>query len=116
MLLFVYGTLMRGEPAHALLGDSIYLGEARTVPGFTLVDLGPYPALLRLGQGTAWGELYELPTVLLGTLDDYEDCPALYRREEIVLEDERRATTYLGPNSWHREFQSIPSGNWRHRR
>jgi gamma-glutamylcyclotransferase (GGCT)/AIG2-like uncharacterized protein YtfP len=58
MRLFVYGSLLFGEIHNARLGGSRLLGEARTEPRYTLVDLGPYPALLDEGTTSVSGELY----------------------------------------------------------
>jgi len=58
-LLFVYGTLMRGFPLHALLeGRADSLGDGE-VAGL-LFDLGRYPAALRDGGGVVRGEVYRL--------------------------------------------------------
>jgi gamma-glutamylcyclotransferase (GGCT)/AIG2-like uncharacterized protein YtfP len=54
MNLFVYGSLLSGETHAARLASSRLLGEARTEARYTLVDLGPYPALLE-GGSTALG-------------------------------------------------------------
>ena len=50
MLLFVYGTLRRGEPNHRELGEARFLGRARTAPVYELVDLGSFPGLLEGGS------------------------------------------------------------------
>ncbi len=58
-LLFVYGTLMRGFPLHALLeGRADFVG-AGEVSGL-LFDLGRYPAALPDGGGVIRGEVYRL--------------------------------------------------------
>lgn len=80
-LLFVYGTLMRGFPLHALLvgrADSVGDGE---VAGL-LFDLGRYPAALRDGGGVIRGEVYRLkdPGLWL-TLDSAEG--SRYHRGEV---------------------------------
>lgn len=44
-LIFVYGTLMKGERNHdRFLGDSAYAGAA-VLSGYALFDLGSYPAI-----------------------------------------------------------------------
>ena len=46
---FVYGTLLAGEPNHRLLEAASFVGPAETPPVFLLVDLGPFPALVACG-------------------------------------------------------------------
>lgn len=80
-LLFVYGTLMRGFPLHALLegrADSVDEGE---IAGL-LFDLGRYPAALRDGGGLIRGEVYRLKDPgLWQTLDSAEG--SRYHRGEV---------------------------------
>ena len=91
---FVYGTLMTGQANHRVLAelDAVRLGEARTVASRTLVDLGPYPALLPASpdrdadRGRVVGELFEVAEAALEVLDVFEGCPDLYVRERIALE------------------------------
>lgn len=73
--LFLYGTLMRGEPAHArfaLSARAAYVGDA-TVDG-RLYDLGGYPTLVP-GAGRVEGEVHRiLDPGLIAELDLYEAC------------------------------------------
>jgi len=80
MNLFVYGTLRRGEPAHALLRGAPLLAQCRTDPQFTLLDMGEYPALLEGGSTAVVGELYRVDQATLEELDRYEEAPELYLR------------------------------------
>src|SRR4051812_88896 len=54
-LLFFYGTLRRGERNHHVLAatGARFVGRAVTRDARRLVDLGPYPALLREGSAGA---------------------------------------------------------------
>ena len=72
--LFVYGSLKRGGRHHAELRGARFLGEARTVPGYTVEQLGEYPALVATGgsEGTVRGELFEVDDALLALLDEFE--------------------------------------------
>lgn len=98
---FVYGTLLRGGANHALLRElgARFLREARTAEPFTLVDLGPYPAMLprdaRRDTVPVSGELYEIPDASLAALDEFEGAPDLYTRETIALEGDATAFTYV---------------------
>ncbi|XXX79728.1 gamma-glutamylcyclotransferase family protein [Sorangium sp. So ce134] len=116
MPLFVYGTLMRGERSHGLLGRSPFLGAARTARSFELADLGAYPALVRGGSVAVVGELYEPDRETLASLDVYEGCPDLFQREAIELDGGARCEAYLMPAGQALRCPRIASGDWRARR
>ncbi|WP_437579216.1 gamma-glutamylcyclotransferase family protein [Sorangium sp. So ce887] len=116
MPLFVYGTLMRGERSHGLLGRACYLGVARTARSFELADLGAYPALVRGGSNAVLGELYEPDRETLASLDVYEGCPDLFRREPILLDGGAPCEAYLMPAGQALGCPRIDSGDWRARR
>lgn len=113
--LFVYGSLLRGERNHGRMEGAALLREATTEAAFDLVDLGPYPAMVRGGGTRVRGELYAVPAAMLGALDAFEDHPRLYRRSRIRLEDGSRVEAYLFPERLAASFPRIPSGSWRHR-
>lgn len=102
-LVFVYGTLMQEQPNHRVLVQirARHIGAALTASARTLVDLGPYPALLRREGGCpVAGELYEVDEDALAVLDAFEGCPDLYARERIRLVcegegEETEAWTYV---------------------
>jgi gamma-glutamylaminecyclotransferase len=115
VLLFVYGTLMRGESAHELLGPSArFVAEANTEPRFTLVDMGEYPALRDGGTSAVRGELYEIDAMLLPALDRYEDVPEMYERRLIAVQG-REALTYVLRAELGAGLGVIASGSWRDR-
>jgi gamma-glutamylcyclotransferase (GGCT)/AIG2-like uncharacterized protein YtfP len=117
MKVFVYGTLMRGEPAHALLGDARFVGAARTEPRYALVLLDGYPGLVEGGDTAIAGELYELTDgdeALLRELDRYEDAPELYTRM-LQRFGEHEAWVYLLRPELAAGRPSIASGDWRKR-
>lgn len=115
VLLFVYGTLMRGESAHSLLGSgALFVAEAHTEPQFTLVDMGEYPALLNGGATAVRGELYEIDAALLPALDRYEDVPQMYERQLIAVQG-REASTYVLRAELGTGLGVIDSGSWRDR-
>ena len=85
---FVYGTLKRGGSNHAFLAGQRYLGDARTVPGFTLYSLGDYPGMVRAPGDTAGvtGELWVVDDACLVELDRLEGLDeGLYERIDVVL-------------------------------
>ncbi|WP_415841932.1 gamma-glutamylcyclotransferase family protein, partial [Myxococcus xanthus] len=84
---FVYGTLLGGEPNHRLLRGARLIGPARTQPRFTLYDYGPFPALASRGKHAVEGEVYEVDALMLAALDRLESHPRFYRRTPITLDD-----------------------------
>jgi gamma-glutamylaminecyclotransferase len=111
-LLFVYGTLMAGEPSHALVAESAALGKALTEPAFELLDCGEYPAMIGGGATAITGELYSVSPETLDRLDEYEGHPSLFRRSLIALADGREVEAYLGTDTTERR-RVIPGGDWR---
>ncbi|XP_029941859.1 gamma-glutamylaminecyclotransferase B [Salarias fasciatus] len=94
-LLFVYGTLKRGQPNHHRLldpahGSAVFVAPALTVQRFPLIIATEYniPFLLNLpGDGNRiHGELYRIDASMLEFLDDFEGVPARYQRHPVELE------------------------------
>jgi gamma-glutamylaminecyclotransferase len=88
-LVFVYGTLKRGCSNHAQMAGQTFVGEARTVPGFRLYDLGGYPAIVALPEDRAGvtGEVWSVDPTALQRLDRFEGVhEGLYRREPLPLQ------------------------------
>lgn len=120
--LFLYGTLMRLGANHAVLVGcgARFVGEAQTATARTLIDLGPYPALLpedeARDRGSVHGEVFEVDDAALAELDAFEGCPTLYRREtiEVVLgKDAReRAFTYVLARRAPRDARTIADGRY----
>jgi gamma-glutamylaminecyclotransferase len=73
-ILFAYGTLKWGRRNHRLISDQRFVGAAVTEPRYRLIDLGPYPGLVRDDEhGLAVrGELWEVSRCCLLELDDFE--------------------------------------------
>lgn len=119
LLLFVYGTLMRGDDNHARLGGARFVGEAATTGAFELVDCGPYPAITRRAPRDVEsspgvvGELYELDPRHLPELDAYEGHPELFVRTAIELSDGRVAMAYVMSPDRAAGFPRVASGRWR---
>lgn len=102
-LVFVYGTLKRGEPNHHVLqpqpgdgpddpaGKAEFVSRGRTRAKFPLVIATRYniPHLLdRPGLGFhVEGEVYRVDEAMLQILDAFEDTPNYYQRcsEEILV-------------------------------
>lgn len=113
--LFVYGLLLKGEREHSLLEGAPLLGETRTASEHTLVDLDFYPALLMGGQVAVVGEVYGVSPELRFKLDVHHQCPALFRRVTVKLEDGTTAETYVMDDEKVRGKRRLRGGSWRGR-
>jgi len=114
-LVFVYGTLQRGESSHHYLVGARFVGQARTAPDFELVDLGEYPAMVLGGNTAVTGELYAVTARGLNHLDELEDHPEYFRRTDVQLADGRQVVSYILPDSQASPYPRIGSGSWRQR-
>lgn len=114
VLLFVYGTLRRGERAHGLVERTRALGVVRTLPRYELRNVGPFPALVAGGRTAVTGELYAVPAGLVARLDRYEGGD--FRRGIVALEDGGSAEAYFAGPELERLGEVIPSGDWLSRR
>src|ERR1700722_20050511 len=68
-LVFVYGTLLRGQPNHHFMKECRFVTAALTEPAFELVDLGPCPAMVLGGTQSISGEVYAVGREALEALD-----------------------------------------------
>jgi gamma-glutamylaminecyclotransferase len=114
-LVFVYGTLLVGQPNHRYLKGAQLLREARTLPQFLLYDLGPFPGLVRGGEYAIVGEVHQVDEPTLAMLDRLEGHPRFYRRTSIVLADGTQVETYLLTPEQVAGRPIIASGSWRAR-
>jgi gamma-glutamylcyclotransferase (GGCT)/AIG2-like uncharacterized protein YtfP len=112
-VVFVYGTLLAGEPNHRVLAGARFLGEAVTAPAFELVDLGPYPALVPGGATAVRGERYAVDDRGLARLDRLEGYPELYDRVEVALAGGERAIAYVMRPAQVAGRRRLASGCWR---
>lgn len=113
--LFVYGTLMRGERNHHMLGESPFLGEHRTANGFALRDLGGFPAMVRDGGGYVAGEVYLVDPETIRDIDALEGHPDWYERSSIRADDGSSVQAYLLTAKQVQGRRLIVSGDWRKR-
>ncbi len=109
-LLFVYGTLKRGQANHHRLRGARWVGDA-LLKGACLYDLGPFPMAI-LGEGEVGGELYAVAWTALPGLDAFEGCPRLYQRHWLPLADGRQAWVYLGLARQVRHSRRLSEGMW----
>lgn len=97
-LIFVYGSLRRGEQHHGQMEGAEFVGERRTRAFYRVVTyVEGYPALVRAAEGglPISGELYGVTNEHLARLDEFEECPTLYQRQSVSLEDGTEAQAYL---------------------
>jgi gamma-glutamylaminecyclotransferase len=113
--LFVYGSLMSGERDHALLARAKLLGPANTAPRYTLVDLAVYPALLNEGTTSVVGELYLVDAKTRFDTDVKKECPVLFQRVQITLDDGTTADAYCMAEDKVRGRRRIKNGSWKER-
>lgn len=117
--LFVYGSLMEGEPLHGYLAG-LDSRKAKTRGALYRLPAG-YPALVpEEGQGWATGELISLPSMRkFIVLDMVEGVDrGLYSRRKIQVEWQGQtihAWAYVMTLKQVEESQGthIPSGDWR---
>lgn len=109
-LVFVYGTLRRGEVNHYLLSGAEFCGVHLTRPRYRMLHLGTYPGVVAGGSSSIEGEIYRVDTKGLVKLDRLEAYPRLYTRK-LIPTHWGRAWIYLYRGS--RQSRSvIPSGSW----
>lgn len=113
--LFDYGSLLRGERDHDLLAGAEFLGEARTKPLYTLVDLGPYPAIFVGGSVSVLGELYRIDKKVRFAIDVRKECPVMFQRIKLELEGGKLVEGYVMREDQLRGRRRIKGGSFRDR-
>tara|TARA_Y100001956_G_scaffold45192_1_gene43991 strand:+ start:8185 stop:8532 length:348 start_codon:yes stop_codon:yes gene_type:complete len=108
-LLFVYGTLRKGESNQGFLEAAEFLGCHETPPEYALYDLGAYPAVTE-GHSSITGEVYLIDDETLARVDELEDVPVEYRREQIETPF-GRAWIYLYQDTSQLD-SLLASGDW----
>lgn len=109
---FVYGSLKKGFGNHEwCLGKADMLGEAETLPQYSLFSLGSFPGVRKGGVTAIQGELYDVSRDELDSLDSLEGHPSFYKRE-VIETSEGEAWIYLLPEDEYGEHETIPSGVW----
>ena len=96
-LIFVYGTLRKGQCNHHFLERSKFIGNAKTKLGYALYGSGvPFLSRTR-AVSQVIGEVYAVDNATLRRLDELEGHPDAYKREqaEAVLEDGTELTPWI---------------------
>jgi gamma-glutamylaminecyclotransferase len=109
-LLFVYGSLKRGERNHRMMSGAVFIAEALTVARYGFCVLGDYPALLRRGERAVAGELYRADARALRDLDLFEGVD--YVRDWVRLSDEREAQAYFLAPARTRAASPLTVDSW----
>lgn len=116
--IFVYGTLLRGEPNHARLAGDLFVRTAETKGKMYSVGYFPGVRFDQAGEVPIKGEVYDVTPESLQALDwlegYYADKPerSHYRRIEVELADGERVQTY----QYNRGVETLPvvtNGSWR---
>jgi len=120
---FVYGSLMRGLGNHPVLsrnGRAEFVREARTLPLYSMIDLGSFPAVLETGDTAIVGEVWEIDAECLRALDRLEGNPDFYYRDEVLLEDVEDGDllpagveSYFLPHRANLGSSPVDGGDWR---
>lgn len=111
----MYGLLLAGEREHELIAGAEFLGAAATVPEYTLVDLGVYPALVVGGRVAITGELYLASRKQRFDVDVKKEVPILFQRIVVRLADGSTAETYGMLDDQVRGKRRLANGDWRSR-
>lgn len=115
VLVFVYGTLLRGESNHRYLSGARYVCELTTPASYDLFDLGSFPAMVAGGSTAVRGEVWACSRAVLARLDELEEHPEFFRRVPIELEDGLTVDSYLLSGAEASRHPRIASGDWRAR-
>lgn len=110
-LLFIYGTLLRGQVSAHRMAGAEYVGPAVTAPRYTLHRVTWYPALAAGGATAVAGELYRVPDGMIAALDAYEGTE--YTRVAVELADGTTAEAYVMAAERAALLDVIASGDWR---
>lgn len=114
-LVFVYGTLMKGEANHRYLENSVFLGKT-LLEGYDMYNVGWYPAIVA-GDGLVIGEVYEVPVADIPSIDSLEGEGSLYVKkcERVNLNGEKffaLVYVYLGDCSGLERISSWKEHVW----
>jgi gamma-glutamylaminecyclotransferase len=116
-LVFVYGTLLKGQRNHSLLFGSRFMCTGQTIAEYELVDLGDFPAMIPADPDdegcSIFGEVYAVDHAILEILDEIEDHPRFYRRTPLELMDGSIVDAYLLTAHQAAFYPRIVSGDWR---
>jgi gamma-glutamylaminecyclotransferase len=115
-ILFVNGTLMRGQPLHRNLVRAEFIGEVNTAPMYRLYSIGDeHPGMFEVDDGgvSVRGELYAMTEEVWSRVKSGE--PRNLYKGRVKLEDGRMVDGILYPRRLaegrHRDISDI--ADWR---
>ena len=79
--LFVYGTLKKQHSRNNILGAASFIKEIKSLPCYTMIDLGAFPGILESGINVIYCELCEVDDSILKMCDLIEGHPNIYTRK-----------------------------------
>ena len=85
-LVFVYGTLKRGQRNAYYLAAAEFVDEFVTSDKFWMYEFDDYPAVCEQGSDAIHGELYRVTDAQFASLDELEWYPDFYQRIVISTE------------------------------
>lgn len=96
-ILFIYGSLKRGQSNHRILADQEYLGDAVTEPRYRIIQLGKYGGLIRdeVAGFAVKGELWAVSACGLAELDDFEMGEGLWARFPVAVAGREGVEAYF---------------------
>jgi len=110
MKIAVYGTLKKGGN---LDSNMYHIGaqfiESARLNGFSMYNMGWYPAIINDPLGSITVEVYEIDENGLAHLDTVEGYPSLYQRKETEL----GLIYYMEDKSRIQDKKQIEDGNWK---
>ena len=108
---FVYGSLREGLGNHALLENSVKLGEFRLELPYAMYSLGGYPALVvDEAVNLITGEVYEIDQPTFERLDWLEGYPRYYDRTLIDTPLGQAWMYFINENTYQIR---VESGDWK---
>jgi gamma-glutamylcyclotransferase (GGCT)/AIG2-like uncharacterized protein YtfP len=125
--IFVYGTLLEGQPNSYVWRDNYVSVEAAVCRGGRLMDCGFFPIMVDGPGYSVVGQLFHVKpqrfAAIIHALDVLEGFnprvlnASMFRREEreVVVNggDSTRSLTYVGSKelAWHK-LPAVPGGDW----
>ena len=106
---------MRGFHNHSVLYGAKFLNNGVTKRDYILYDLGGFPGMVKNGNNSILGEVYEINNITLNMLDGLESHPDFYKRTIIELKDGTEVQAYILNENYTRNCPIVKSGDWKNK-